>query len=77
MDDYRSPSHTKWDCKYHVVLHPEVPAFRKWWATSRGRVAIHIACVCGERKRNLVGQHLWARGYFVSTLGRDEEVIRE
>jgi putative transposase len=30
-----------------------------------------------ERKRNFVGQHFWARGYFVSTVGRDEKVIRE
>ena len=28
-------------------------------------------------KRNFVGQHFWARGYFVSTVGRDEEVIRD
>ena len=25
---------------------------------------------------NIVGQHFWARGYFVSTVGRDEEVVR-
>ena len=31
----------------------------------------------GERKRNFVGQHFWARGYWVSTIGRDEAVIRE
>ena len=31
----------------------------------------------GERKRNFVGQHFWARGYFVSTVGRDEAMIRE
>ena len=42
----------------------------------KGKSAIHIARVYGERKRNFVGQHFWARGYFVSTLGRDEEVIR-
>jgi putative transposase len=30
----------------------------------------------GEKKRNFVGQHLWARGYFVSTMGRDEATIR-
>ena len=24
-----------------------------------------------------MGQHFWARGYFVSTVGRDEAVIRE
>jgi len=34
--------------------------------------AIHLARVYGENKRNFVGQHFWARGYFVSTVGRDE-----
>ena len=43
----------------------------------KGKSAIHLARVYGERKRNFVGQHFWARGYFVSTVGRDEEVIRE
>jgi putative transposase len=38
--------------------------------------AIHLARVYGERRRNFVGQHFWARGYFVSTVGRDEAVIR-
>ncbi len=43
----------------------------------KGKSAIHIARVYSERKRSFVGQHFWARGYFVSTVGRDEEVIRE
>ena len=43
----------------------------------KGKSAIHLARVYGERKRNFVGQHFWARGYFVSTVGRDEVVIRE
>jgi len=42
----------------------------------KGKSAIHLARVYGERKRNYVGQHFWARGYFVSTVGRDEAVIR-
>ena len=42
-----------------------------------GKSAIHLARVYGERKRNFVGQHFWARGYFVSTVGRDEAVIRD
>ena len=42
----------------------------------KGKSAIHVARVYGEKKRNFVGQHLWARGYFVSTVGRDEAVIR-
>jgi putative transposase len=43
----------------------------------KGKSAIHIARVYGERKKNFVGQHFWARGYFVSTVGRDEKTIRE
>jgi Transposase IS200 like len=38
---------------------------------------IHLARVYGERKRNFVGQSFWARGYFVSMVGRDEKAIRE
>jgi putative transposase len=43
----------------------------------KGKSAIHLARVYGERKRNFVGQHFWARGYFVSTVGRDEESVRD
>ena len=43
----------------------------------KGKSAIQIAHRYSEAKRNFVGQHFWARGYFVSTVGRDETVIRE
>jgi putative transposase len=43
----------------------------------KGKSAIHLARTYGERKRNFVGQNFWARGYFVSTVGRDEAAIRE
>ena len=43
----------------------------------KGKSAIHLARVYGERKRSFVGQHFWARGYFVSTVGRDEEAVRK
>ena len=43
----------------------------------KGKSAIHMARVYGERKRNFTGQHFWARGYFVSTVGRNEEAIRK
>ena len=43
----------------------------------KGKSAIHLARVYGERKRNFVGQHFWARGFWVSTVGRYEAVIRE
>ena len=124
MDKYESLSHTKWECKYHVVFIPKCrrktlygelrqhlgEVFRKLavqkesrieeghllpdhvhmmiaippkYAVSqvigfiKGKSAIHLARVYGERKRNFVGQHFWARGYYVSTVGRDETVIRD
>ena len=124
MDKYQSLSHTRWDCKYHVVFIPKCRrktlylqlrqhlgevfhelALRKEskieeghlmvghvhmmisippkYAVSqvvgyiKGKSAIHLARVYGERKRNFVGQHFWARGYFVSTVGRDEAMIRD
>jgi putative transposase len=43
----------------------------------KGKSAIHIARTAGGRQRNFSGEHFWARGYFVSTVGRDEKVIRE
>jgi putative transposase len=124
MDEFESLSHSKWECKYHVVVIPKCrrktlykelrphlgEVFRSLaqrkesrieeghllsdhvhmlisippkYAVSevvgyiKGTSAIHLARVYGERKRNFVGQHFWARGYFVSTVGRDETVIRE
>ena len=124
MDEYQSLSHSRWDCKYHVVFIPKCRrktlyvglrqhlgvVFRQLatqkesrieeghlmpdhvhmmisispkYAVSnvvgyiKGKSAIHLARVYGERKRNFVGQHFWARGYFVSTVGRDETMIRD
>ncbi len=123
MDRTESLSHSKWECKYHVVFIPKkrrktlYGALRKHlgevfrrlaeqkesrieeghllldhvhmlisippkYAVAqvvgfiKGKSAIHLARVYGERQRNFVGQHFWARGYFVSTIGRDEAVIR-
>ena len=120
----QSLSHTKWECKYHIVW---IPKYRKKklfkelrqelgqvlrelarqkeseieeghllidhvhilisippkYAVSqvvgyiKGKSAIWIARHYGGRKRNFSGQHFWARGYYVSTVGRDEETIRE
>lgn len=44
---------------------------------SRGNVAFHIVRTLGDRECNFSGQDFWARRYFVSTVGRDEQVIRE
>ena len=43
----------------------------------KGKSAISIARTFVGRKKNFTGQHFWARGYHVSTVGRDEAMIRE
>ena len=123
MQDYKSLSHTTWDCKYHLVW---IPKYRKKvlygnlrkhlgdvlrelalqkeskiveghlvgdhvhmlisippkYAVSqvvgyiKGKSAIHIARIYAGRQQNFTGQSFWARGYYVSTSGRDEETIR-
>jgi putative transposase len=42
----------------------------------KGKSAIHMARVYAGRRRNFVGQHFWARGYWVSTIGKDEAAVR-
>jgi putative transposase len=43
----------------------------------KGKSAIHIARTFAGRRTNFTGQSFWARGYYVSTAGRDEEVVRQ
>ena len=64
-------------------------AWRRKWKTTSSRTigvtairiasksAIHLTRTYGERKQNFVGQHFWARGYLVSSVGKDEGVIRD
>jgi putative transposase len=42
----------------------------------KGKSAIAIARTYLGKRQNFTGQNFWARGYFVSTVGRDEEMIR-
>ena len=64
------------DHVHMMIAIPPKYAVSKVVGFIKGKSAIHLARVYGERKRNFVGQHFWARGYFVSTVGRDEAVIR-
>jgi len=43
----------------------------------KGKSAIQIARNFMGNRKNFTGQHFWARGYYVSTVGRDETVVRE
>lgn len=122
MKEYQSLSHTRWDCKYHVVFIPKrrkkliFGKLRKHLGKVlhdlanqkesaiveghlmpdhvhicisippkhsvshvigfiKGKSAIAIARQLG-RSRNFTGESFWARGYFVSTVGLDEEMVR-
>lgn len=65
------------DHVYMMISIPPKYAVSQVVGFIKGKSAIHIARTYAGRKRNYVGQHFWARGYFVSMVGRDEQVIRE
>ena len=120
--NYQSLSHSKWDCKYHVVFVPKyrrkalygeirkqlgpilhelarqkecqiieghlmpdhvhmciaIPpkhAVASVIGFIKGKSAIAIARMQGK-ERNFAGEHFWARGYAVSTVGFNEEEVR-
>ena len=123
MQDYQSLSHSRWDCKYHVVFIPKKRKKRIFGVLRqhlgeifrelakqkesqiveghlmgdhvhmcisippklavshvvgyiKGKSAIAIARHFGGRSRNFTGEVFWARGYFVSTVGLDEAMVR-
>ena len=43
----------------------------------KGKSAIHIARTYAGKRNNFVGQSFWARGYFVSTVGLNEEIVKQ
>jgi putative transposase len=120
---YQSLSHSKWDCKYHVVFIPKrrrkalfgrarhqlgqifhalarqkecqileghlmsdhvhmciaIPpkhAVASVIGFLKGKSAIAVARELGGKERNFTGEHLWARGYAVSTVGFELEQVR-
>jgi putative transposase len=67
-------------CSDHVHVYIAIPpkfAVAQVVGYIKGKSAIHIARTFGKRARNFTGENFWARGYFASTVGRDEEVIRK
>jgi putative transposase len=69
--------HLQADHVHMMIAIPPKYAMSQVVGYIKGKSAIHLARVYGERKRNFVGQHFWARGFWVFTVGRDEKVIRE
>jgi hypothetical protein len=42
----------------------------------KGKSAIYVVQTFGSRERNFRGENFWARGYYVSTVGKDEELVK-
>jgi len=66
-------------CSDHVHVYISIPpklAVAQVLGYIKGKSAIHIARKFVGRIRNFTGENFWARGYFATTVGRDEEVIR-
>jgi|GEM_PF-343073 len=61
----------------HLPSFPPKYSVSKVIGYIKGKSAIHIARTYRGRNKNFVGESFWARGYFVSTVGRDEALIRE
>ena len=123
MNDIQCLSHTRWDCKFHVVWIPKCRRKMLYGQLRRnlgdvfhdlarqkesriveghlqsdhvhmllsippkysvaqvvgymkGKSAIYIARNYLGQKKNYNGMHFWARGYFVSTVGADEAMVR-
>ena len=55
---------------------PPKPRVASIWGFLQGKSAIWVAQNIANKQRNFVGHQLWARGYFVSTVGINEKVIR-
>jgi putative transposase len=70
-------SHLLPDHVYIMISTPPRYAVSQVVGFIKGKSAIHLTRVYGERKQNCVGQHFWARGYFLSTVKRNKNVIRE
>ena len=120
---YQSLSHSKWNCKYHIIIVPknrksviygkirealaknlhelaehkeskitegnlsadhvhmciEIPpkyAVASVIGYMKGKSAIAVARMQGK-DRNYTGAHFWSRGYAVSTVGFDEEIVKK
>jgi len=69
--------HLKPDHVHMLVSIPPKYSVAQVMGYVKGKSAIHIARVYAGRRRSFVGQHFWARGYWVSTVGRDEEAVRK
>ena len=69
--------HLQLDHVHMLLSIPPKYAVAQILGVIKGKSAIHIARSYLGRRQHFTGQHFWARGYYVSTVGRDEATIRQ
>ncbi|VBB44910.1 transposase [uncultured Desulfatiglans sp.] len=69
--------HLRGDHVHMLISIPPKYAVSQIVGYLKGKSAIHVARQYMGRQKNFTGLHFWARGYYVSTAGHDEEVIRQ
>ena len=85
MNDINSLSHTKWNCKYHIVF---APKYRRkvFYREKRRAIGKILRQLCewkgnsctmlyeqfGELKYKFRNRLFWCRGYYVETVGKNE-----
>jgi putative transposase len=62
---------------HRLLAIPPQSAVSPVGGSRKGKSAIYLARTFGGKVRKVVGEQFWARGYFVSTVGRAETVIRQ
>jgi putative transposase len=69
--------HLQLDHVHRLLSIPPKYAVAQVLGYIKGKSAIPMARTYLGRRQNFTGQHFWARGYYVSTVGRNEAAIRE
>ena len=76
IDNIASLSHTKWNCKYHIVFTPKL-AVSKFIGILKGKSSLIIFQRWSNLKYKFGQRSFWCRGYYVDTVGKNEKRIAE
>lgn len=76
VDSISSLSHTKWNCKYHIVFAPKL-SVSKYMGILKGKSSLIIFQRWSNLKYKFGQRSFWCRGYYVDTVGKNAKRIAE
>ena len=85
LNDINSLSHSKWNCKYHIVFAPKYrrkilygeKAVSSFMGYLKGKSTTMLYEQFGELKYKYRNREFWCKGYYVDTVGKNESRIAE